>query len=67
MDAQLIATLAPSILSFFQSPTGPTATQVAAAAKAKHDAEVRNLVIGAGLVGAALLVYVVASRSAKTG
>lgn len=52
-----LAALAPSLLAFLTTPQGPTQAQIAAAAQAKHDAEVRSWMIGGALAGGALLLF----------
>jgi hypothetical protein len=53
----LISSVAPAAFKFLSTPNGPSDTQIAAAAQAQHDAEMRATVIGGMLFGGAVLLY----------
>lgn len=53
----LIAAAVPAVFKFLGTPNGPTDAQIAAAAQAQHDAEMRATIVGGLLFGGAVLIY----------
>lgn len=53
----LVSAVAPAAFKFLSTPNGPDDAQLAIAAQAQHDAEMRELLIGGALFGGAVLLY----------
>jgi len=62
MDPVTIAAIGKAVLPLLTSPRAPTQAQVDAALAQQRAAERQKWMIAGGIAGAALLIYVVASR-----